>query len=151
MNADDPEVSAFIRRAMVARIATVSRSGRPSVTPLYFNYVDGHLWLGTASWTLAAREAAADPRVSVLLQHELDGQDSRVLRVTGTAVVRTDVGTLRTRNREMAFKYVLSPGGLLNHLRNLRLRPLVRRYRAQSADKGAGCVIDVTPLHVEFL
>jgi len=88
MNVDDPEVQEFIRQSMVARIATLWRSGRPSITPLYFSYMHGHIWLGTASWTLAAREANADPRVCILFQHERNRQDPRTLRVTGTAIVR---------------------------------------------------------------
>ena len=151
MSINDPDVRAFLRRAMVARIATLARSGRPSITPLYFNCVDGHIWLGTSSWTLAAREVSADPRVSVLFQHERNRHDHRILRVTGTATVRMDEAALRRRNRLMAFKYVLTPGGLLNHILNLHLSQVVRRYRAQSDQKGPGCVIDVTPERVEFL
>lgn len=85
MNVCDPEVRAFIRQAMVARIATLSRSGRPSVTPLYFVYISGHIWLGTVEWTLAAREAKADPRVTILFQIERKLNDGRILRVTGHA------------------------------------------------------------------
>lgn len=151
MNLNDPEVQTFIRQSMVARIATLSHDGRPSITPLYFNDIDGHIWLGTSSWTLAARQAAADPRVCILLGHERNAADQRVLRISGTAVVRTDEVTLRLRNRKMALKYVFSPGALLNQLLNLRLFQIVRRYRAQSAEKGSGCVIDVTPQEVEFI
>jgi len=62
MEVDDPAVLAVIRRCMVARIATLSGSGRPSINPLYFIYQNGHIWLGTADWTLAARNVKADPR-----------------------------------------------------------------------------------------
>ena len=55
---------------MVARIATLSLSGRPSVNPLYFVRRSGHIWLGTVDWTLAARNVMADPRVSVLFEVE---------------------------------------------------------------------------------
>jgi Pyridoxamine 5'-phosphate oxidase len=50
-----------MRRSMVARIATLSRNGRPSINPLYFVYLNGHIWLGTVDWTLAARNVNADP------------------------------------------------------------------------------------------
>jgi hypothetical protein len=151
MKVDDPEVQRFIRHAMVARIATLSHSGRPSITSLYFNVVDGHIWLGTSSWTLAAREASANPQVTVLFQHERNRGDHRILRISGIASVRTDEPILRIRNRRTAFKYVLTPGGLLNWLLNLRLMRIVHQYRIQNAEKGAGCVIDVTPQRVEFL
>lgn len=151
MNSNDPEAQRFFHQSMVARIATLSKSGQPSITPLYFNYVDGHLWLGTSSWTLAARQASADPRVCVLLQHEQNKADHRILRISGTAVVRTDTATLRIRDRQMALKYVFSRGALLNQILNMRLFAVVRRYRRQSAAKGPGCVIDVTPQHIEFV
>ena len=70
MTADDPVVLDILRRSMVARIATLSRSGRPSVNPLYFIYLNGKIWLGTPEWTLAARNVKADPRVSVLFNVE---------------------------------------------------------------------------------
>jgi general stress protein 26 len=65
-NASDPAVSDVLRRAMLARIASLSRNGRPSVTPIYFVWQNGHVWLGTAEWTLAVRDVKADQRVSIL-------------------------------------------------------------------------------------
>lgn len=141
----------FARKGMVSRIATLSASGRPSITPLYFTVVDGHLWLGTADWTLAARDAAADPRVVILLQHEKTPSDRRVLRVTGRAVLHTDRDAIWIYNLRVWLKYSVSPGGLLNNLVNLRLARLMRQYHQQSADKGSACVIDITPGHAEFV
>jgi general stress protein 26 len=83
MNADDPAVLDVIWRSMVARIATLSRNGRPSINPLYFVYLNGHIWLGTSEWTLAARNVKADPRVSILFEVEQDRSPHRVLRHRG--------------------------------------------------------------------
>jgi uncharacterized pyridoxamine 5'-phosphate oxidase family protein len=151
MNGDDPAARHFIRRCMVARIATLSHNGRPSVTSLYFVLVQGRIWLGTSDWTLAAREVKSNPRVSLLFQVERDPQDRRILRLNGSAKVRTDPQTLRRRDVLMALKYILTPGGLRNQLANLHLREATRRYRAQGSLKGQPCVIDVTPEQAEFL
>ncbi len=151
MNPDHPEVRGVLRHSMTVRIATLSRSGRPSITPIYFVVVDGHIWIGTSEWTLAARDAKADPRVSALFQVERRSDDRRVLRITGRAVVRTDPPAQRAYNLRTAFKYVLTPGGLWHYLVHLRLRPLMQQYHAQSAQKGLPCVIDVTPEQAEFL
>jgi len=151
MNADDPTVLNFIRQSMVARIATLSSSGRPSITPLYFVCVRGHIWLGTADWTLAAREAKTNPCVSVLLEIEHSPNDSRILRITGSARVQTDAKTLRSSNLRTVLKYILTPGGIGNYLTHLRLLQPSRQYHAQSAKKGLACIIDVTPEHFEFL
>jgi hypothetical protein len=133
-----------LRRSRVARIATVSRSGRPSVNPLYFVEAAGHLWLGTSDWTLAARNVAADPRVVVLLQVEGE-HDEWVLSICGMAQVRQDARTLRIYNRRVALRYVLTPGGLRDALSHRRLIGPRRRYYAQGRQKGSACVIDVTP------
>jgi general stress protein 26 len=96
MNADDPAVLDIMRRSMVARIASLSLNGRPSINPLYFIYLNGHIWLGTSDWTLAARNVKADPRVGVLFKVEQDPSDQRVLRITGRASVRTDQAAQRS-------------------------------------------------------
>ncbi len=75
-------------------IATLSPGGRPSVTPLYFVTAGGRIWLGMSSWTLAARQVAADRRASVLFNVERDPADRRVLRISGPATLRTDLAPL---------------------------------------------------------
>ena len=151
MKADDPAVLDVMRRSMVARIATLSRNGRPSINPLYFVYLHGHVWLGTVDWTLAARNVKADPRVSVLFEVEQDPSDQRVLRISGRASVRTDPKGQRSYNLRVARKYVLTPGGIRHYLAHLRQLKLRRHYGAQNVSTGQPCVIEVTPLHAEFL
>ncbi len=151
MTIDDPEALAYLRRSMVARIATLSRSGKPSITSLYFVYAEGHLWLGTDDWTLAARQIKSNPHVSVLLQIEREPGRKRILRITGSAAVKTDAQILRSSDLRLAFKYVLTPGAILNRLAYLHLRRALSGYHAQNANKGLRCVIDVTPEQIEFL
>jgi pyridoxamine 5'-phosphate oxidase-like protein len=151
MNADDPSVLDILQRSMVARIATLSRHGRPSITPLYFVYLNGHIWLGTVDWTLAARNVKADPRVSVLFEVEQDPGDHRVLRIRGRASVRTDQQVQRSYNLRAVRKYILTPGGIRNGLAHMRQLKLRRIYVAQNVEKGQPCVIEVTPEQAEFL
>jgi hypothetical protein len=151
MNADHPAVLDILRRSMVARIATLSQNGRPSVNPLYFIYRDGKIGLGTADWTLAARNVQRDPRVSLLFDLQQDPQVRRVLRITGWAVVRVDAQALRPYNLRVVRKYVLTPGGLRNWLSHPRQLWLRRFYTAQSVQKGRACVIEVTPERFELL
>ncbi|MDQ2886350.1 MAG: pyridoxamine 5'-phosphate oxidase family protein [Chloroflexota bacterium] len=151
MNIDDPAVSNVLRRSMIARIATLSRTGRPSINPLYFVYLDDHLWLGTSDWTLAARNVKFDPRVSVLFEVEQDHADRRILRISGRASVRTDQKVQRSYNLQVLRKYILTPGGIFNYLAHVRLLQAMHYYHAQSAEKGLACVIEVIPEQVEFL
>src|SRR6266571_9508710 len=103
MNIDDPAVLGILRRSMVARIATLSRNGRPSINPLNFVYLNGHIWLGTVDRTLAARNVKADPRVSVLFEVEQD-RSPHVLRISGRASVRTEQKVQRSYNLRAARK-----------------------------------------------
>ena len=151
MKVDDPAALDILRRCMVARIATLSSNGRPSINPLYFIYHNGHIWLGTADWTLAARNVKADSRVSVLFEVERDHADHRVLRISGRASVYTDPQVWRFNERLTARKYILTPGGLRNYLTHFRLLLPMHYYHAQSAEKGRPCVIDLIPEHAEFL
>ncbi|MGE5222015.1 MAG: pyridoxamine 5'-phosphate oxidase family protein [Omnitrophica WOR_2 bacterium] len=151
MNLDDPVVLDILHRSMVARIATLSHNGRPSVNPLYFIYLNGKIWLGTAEWTLAARNVRADPRVSVLFGVEQDPEDRRILRIRGRAFVRVNQEAQRSYNPRAARKYILTPGGILNWLAHPRQLWLRRYYTAQSAQKGQACVIEVMLEQVELL
>jgi hypothetical protein len=148
---DDPAVIDILQRSMVARIATQSRDGRPSITPLYFVHQNGCIRLGTAEWTRAARQVTADAQVSLLFDVERDPRNRQVVRISGRARVRTDRQAQRSYALRAARKYVLTPGAIRDTLAHMWLLPVRRRYRAQSAEKGRSCVIDVTPEHAEVL
>jgi Pyridoxamine 5'-phosphate oxidase len=151
MKTDDPVVLTIIQRCMVARIATLSRNGRPSINPLYFVYLNGRIWLGTPDWTLAARNVKANPRVSVLFEVEQDPRDHRVLRISGRASIRGDRKVRRSYNLRVARKYILTPGGIHNTLVHIRQLWLRRYYIAQNAQKGRPCVIEVIPEQADLL
>lgn len=151
MGANDPAVRSVLRRAMVARIATLSRSGRPNINPLYFVVCHDRIWLGTASWTLAARNVQADPRVSLLLDVEQGRMPGRVLRLSGHASVRTNPEVMRPFVLRAARKYYGTPGGLRHMLAHLRQVPAMRAYHAQGREKGQPCVIEVIAERAEFL
>ena len=150
MNPDDPEVVDILRRAMVARIATVSRNGRPHVNPLYFVCRDGKIYLGTVERTLAALNVKSDPRVTILFNIEGEPKDQRLLRIRGSATVRTDSKLCRWYVRRDMRKYILSRRGLTNSFAHIRLLPAVRRF-VSSGEKGNECVLEVRPEEAEFL
>lgn len=151
MNTDIPTVRDILRRSMVARIATLSRNGRPNINPLYFVYVNGRIWLGTSDWTLAARNVRADPRVSILFEVEQDHAPHRLLRISGRATERTDAKTVRSFIWRVTRKYYLTPGGIFNTLAHARLLWTMHAYHTQSAQKGRACIIEVIPEHASLL
>jgi hypothetical protein len=135
---------------MVARIATVSRNGRPHVNPLYFVCRNGKIYLGTVDRTLAALNVKADPRVTILFNIEREPNDLRILRIRGRAKVRTDSRLCRWYVVRDLRKYILSRRGFVNSLAHVRLLPLVRRF-VSSGEKGKECVLEVRPEEAELL
>lgn len=150
MNPDDPVVADILRRAMVARIATASRNGRPHVNPLYFVCRNGKIYLGTVDRTLAALNVKANPRITILFNIESEPSDRRVLRIRGSATVRTDSKLCRWYVLRDLRKYFMSRRGLGNALAHVRRFPAVRRF-ISSGEKGKECVLEVRPEDVELL
>ncbi|OJF82308.1 hypothetical protein NS14008_28120 [Nocardia seriolae] len=135
---------------MVARTATVSRTGRPHVNPLYFVYGNGEIYLGTSERTLAAMNARANPRVTVLFNVESAPNDRRVLRISGRATVRTDSGLRRWYLRRDVWKYFVNWRGFSNAIMHARLLFLVRHYLS-SGSSDRMCVLEVLPETAELL
>lgn len=146
MTPDDALVGHYLANSLVVRLATVSPRGAPSLTPIWFVPVDGRLVLATGAATLAARNAAADPRVTVLLDGEAAGRSELVLRLRGTAEVHRGAPPLRVLAR-VARKYYLSRGGLRTELRNAGLWRLRMRYYGQSE----AAWITITPTDAELV
>ena len=151
MTPTDPRVQYSIDRAMVARLATVSCSGRPHVNPIYFVVHGSRLWLGTATGTLAARNVAANPSVQVLLEVEGDPPDRRLVRITGRATIRTEPGLLKQYRRRDARKYFRSLRGLLMSLRHVHRLFLTTRYLSTTDPTSGHCIIEVVPTRFEVL
>ena len=82
MKADDPAVLDIMRRSMVARIATLSRNGRPSINPLYFVYLNGHIWLGTASSLLVVATEVSKTHSSGSMPSGGWGSHTRITQTT---------------------------------------------------------------------
>jgi general stress protein 26 len=150
MNSDDSAIADILRRAMVARIATVSRTGRPHVNPLYFLCGNGKIYLGTTDLTLAARNVKNDARVMILFNIEKEPNDRRILRIHGDALVRTDSRICHWYLLRDVRKYFMSRRGLTNLMANARLLPTVARF-VSSGEKGKACVLEVRPVRAELL
>ena len=136
---------------MVARIATLSKRGRPHINPIYFVRRRGLIHLGTFDSTLVARNVRANPRVEILFNVEKDPGDHRVLRIEGTAAVRYERSILRAyRIRDVA-KYFATPGGVRNSLAHARQLALLRDYFRTARELGRDCVLEVVPERAELL
>jgi len=86
------ERDAFLSAQPVCRVATVSRGGRPHVSPLWFVWDGGALWLYSIVRSQRWTDLAADPRVSVAVD---DGGanfgELRGVELSGRAVIVGEV------------------------------------------------------------
>jgi hypothetical protein len=145
---DDPAVRAFLRRALIVQVATLSAKGRPFMTPLWFVVDRGILYITTGPGTWAGKNVMQHPEVALLFSGEGAGPSDRVLRLRGTATCHHGLPSWRVLLR-IAAKYYLSPWALRTELRNRRKWGLRSRYYGQV--KGGFGHIRVVPSACEFL
>jgi hypothetical protein len=148
MSLEDPQVHEFLGRSMVVRVATLSSTGQPHITPLWFVWDQGLIYMNVRSKSPAARNILSNPAVVLLLDSEGRLPD-RVLRIRGRASLRREGPIKRRTILRSTLKYHLSRGGLRNLFRHLRTLPLRLRYYAERG--GEAAVIEVLPEDAEFL
>lgn len=149
MTLDDPEVHDFLACSMVARVATLSPKGRPHMTPLWFTYDQGRIYMTSRDGSPAARNITAHPAVVLLFDAERGPRWDRVLRIQGHATFRKERGLLRLVVRRESRRYWFSASGLRHLLSHLRKLPVIARYYAER--RGDAGVIEVVPERAEFL
>lgn len=66
----DDQVAAFLAGARIARLASHNPDGSIHLAPAWFLYDGGSILIGTQSISRKARNVAADPRVTVLVDKE---------------------------------------------------------------------------------
>ncbi len=131
MRTNDHLVRHYLAQSMVMRLATVSAKGAPSLTPIWFVVVEGRLVASTAATTVAARNVAVDPRVTVLLDGEKAGPSDHVLRLRGNAALHHGLPPVGVLAR-FAARYYLAPSGLRSEIAHASRWRLRARYYAQS-------------------
>ena len=91
----EEEVAAFLAEAPVARLASHNEDGTIHLAPAWFLYDEGEIVIGTQAVSRKARNVAADPRVTLVVDNEeppwkgviiygtaeLDGEDAAAKRV----------------------------------------------------------------------
>ena len=131
-DASDARVRDFLDASTVVELATVSPSGRPFVTPLWFVGDDGALYVTTAATSRAARNVATHPAVAMLLHGDRDGRRDRVLLLRGSATVHHAFPSWHVLAK-LALKCHLSPRGALSELRHAAQWPLRLVYYCRRA------------------
>ena len=63
----DKKVEAFLEGKHFGKLATLMKDGRPQVTPIWYMYKDGKLWVNTTTDRVKFRNVKRDPRVCLLV------------------------------------------------------------------------------------
>ncbi len=148
MTPDDPRVRQFLTRSMTMRVATLSASGVPHLTPLRFIHDGRAIYALTRGTSPAVRHIRQQPGVVLLLDAERP--TGPVLRLRAHAAVRGEPQLRGWWERRAATKYFLRPGGLWNMLRHWRNLPTWARTR-RSAMPADTVLIEFVPEAAEFV
>lgn len=87
----DSERDAFLAAERTCRVATVGKDGAPHVSPLWFGWHDGALWLFSITRSQRWTDLLRDPRVAVVVDAGVDYLELRGVELSGTAEVVGDV------------------------------------------------------------
>jgi hypothetical protein len=117
------EIDALLAEQRVCRVATLTSSGAPHVSPLWFVWDGTSLWLYSIVRSQRWADLLRDPQAAVVVDTgddfgELHGVELRGrFEPVGTAprTGKEDLPELATPERLFAAKYMPSPGGAMYH------------------------------------
>lgn len=102
---DDKVIQLFSAKNLVF-IATVMKDGSPQVSPVWANYVDGHILVNTAEGRIKHKNILRDPRVAVSVVSHDNPLDMTTIRGTVSELIpdydysHADKLTLQYMDRE---------------------------------------------------
>ena len=101
----DPEISAFLSEGTrTAKLAFVSPSGRPLVSPVWFIVEDGCLVFNTGKETAKGKALARDPRATICV--DLQEPPYAFVQVQGNAELSEDPAELLRTATALAARYM---------------------------------------------
>jgi hypothetical protein len=120
------EVDAFLAEQRTCRVATVGRTG-PHVTPLWYAWHGGALWLTSIAHSQRWADLRADPRVAVVVDAGEDYADLRGVELRGRVEVvgevpRTGEPVPELEGPEQAFADRYSGGTMVHDGRHAWLK-----------------------------
>ncbi len=95
------EIDTYLRSARTCRVATTGPDG-PHVTPLWFAWRDGTLWLYSIIRSQRWTDLRRDPRVSAVIDDGRDYLELRGVELRGTAEIVGEVPRIGEVHPELA-------------------------------------------------
>ncbi len=97
-------VQELLAKPVLARLGTANPgNAQPHVTPVWFEWEAGCLYISVFVSTRKGKEVTANPRISVLIDLE---NPTRALLLEGVAEVLTDADEVRQRSESIYARYV---------------------------------------------
>ncbi|OMI34575.1 pyridoxamine 5'-phosphate oxidase family protein [Streptomyces sparsogenes] len=81
------ELDSYLAERRTCRVATVAADGRPHVSPLWFGWHGGSLWLYSLTRSRRWAQLLRDPRVAVVIDDGHDYGELRGVELTGAVEV----------------------------------------------------------------
>lgn len=111
-----PDHEEFLRTMPHAVVATIMQDGRPQLTPNWYLWHDGKVWVSTLDWTVKAKNVKRDPRVTLCIDPAIRRQN--YVQIFGTAEVIE--GDVREMTLELIRKYEPTEEAALAHWEGIK-------------------------------
>ncbi len=114
MTENTPDLETFLSRPLLARLGTANpQTGQPHVTPVWYLWEDGTLWISVFRSTRKGRELLANPRCSVVIDVDESGLSLRAVLCEGTAELLTGPTDFNITMFTRIYTRYLGPEGVL--------------------------------------
>ncbi|MFI5779215.1 pyridoxamine 5'-phosphate oxidase family protein [Nocardia sp. NPDC051570] len=90
----DTEITEFIERSRTMTLATLSPTGLPHLTAMWYALIDGQIWFETKAKSQKAVNIGRDPRVTVLIEAGDTYDQLRGVSIEGRAEIVDDAEAL---------------------------------------------------------
>jgi nitroimidazol reductase NimA-like FMN-containing flavoprotein (pyridoxamine 5'-phosphate oxidase superfamily) len=95
------ELSTFLARPILARLATVRANGTPQIVPMWFLYEDGVMYMSTRTYAAKVKHFKKNPHVAVVVDEMVAPMKNKAVTIEGTVeVLNTGV-----KRDERSYKY----------------------------------------------
>ncbi len=95
------EIDEFLAAERTCRVATSSKDGRPHVSPLWFVWDGGALWLSSVVRSQRWTDLMRDPRVAVVVDAGVAYTELRGVELSGAVVPVGDIPRTATPDPEL--------------------------------------------------
>ncbi len=102
---DQAEIDDFLTNGHTVIFTTVDKDGFPHSTPLWYAYLDGHIYVRGRGKSQKARNIGRNPKVSCIVESGLRWRELKAVMVRGRAELLADEGEIQRFSEALTEKY----------------------------------------------